>query len=95
MGRGRARKGVAVHGHQLDSRRPPTPSRGWGGGLQEPGQREGSKGSVGCRAGKGSFEVKALLGAVCWGWRKRTPHFRAEGMGWRVKNIHPDTAFFM
>lgn len=84
-------KGWLCTGHQLDSRRPPTPLRGWEEGRR--GQaRERVPGRVlEGRMGTGGFEVKALLEAVCWGQGERTPPFSAGKDEGEARNTRPDT----
>lgn len=43
--------------------------------------RESTLGRAANRAGKGDLEVKALLGAVCWGQGERTPHLKQGRTG--------------
>lgn len=88
MGRGRARKGVAVPWPPAGLQA--TPNTISGVGQRAAGARPGR----GWRAGwgKGVSEVKTLLGVVCWGQRERTPHFLAERDG-EARKARPITCF--
>lgn len=88
-GRGRAFLGWLCTGHQLDSRRPPTPLRGWGGGCRSQA-RERVPWAV-WSAGQGEGVLRSRL---CWGQGERTPpHFSAGRGKGGARNARPATRF--
>lgn len=88
MGRGRARKGVALHWPPAGLQA--TPSTISGVGRRAAGARPGRVWSAGW--GKGVSEVKTLLGVACWGQGERTPHFLA-GRDGEARKSRPNTCF--
>lgn len=78
-GEGQGLPRVALHWPPAGLQATPNTIAGVGRRVQEPGQGEGTMGSVECRTRRGGFEVKALLGA---GRKDPSPLLSREGEGW-------------